>query len=935
MVEYVDPNVNKELLYSLINNGGNGDLPSNSPYKMIFETILESTNSLELNLRSSLALTNPILATTKEELFTNLSDRDEQYLFSTPAKSIFTLRIPLKQIMDLGIHDEVNDIRSITLPKNSSIEVDNITFTLLYNVTIDITNQSGLVPYVNYDVDDTTIIYGEEGSGDASIIVDASNEEWVIFNVQFAQLSVDQYLSNSIVGTKYDTTFNIKDTYFNSILERKVNGEWVTVPKYYVDNTFDLSIPSAYLRINDNSIRYTIPKNFVDTTLNGSFRTTIYTTKGKIRMKMSNYRQSDFKFIINTNVSTNQEAVSAGLTIIISNTSIIDGGTLPTSFENLKARIINRATSRIDIPITSKQLLEVIRREGMVGELVEDSLYNRIYLAKQETYSIEKDSSFFTTFLNTVKMNEYFDPQDTINISPTFIEYKPFTVFKKDGGFVTPITKTELEYIKSLTRKEIVNTLNGDNNYFISLYTNIVKINEDTIESKVYEEQNPYFDNLSITNRNTSSLIKCSITDREISRDNNDLTFIFRIAGNDAYGEIKDKVKIQITMNTDGGTINNTTEYVVDDDDEYYKVTLTLAPYIKDEKLIVTNGKVSAINRQIDLVTDIKAYIYVLDSNTYNNSTIQSKNYMDTSLIYSDVPIDNLIGLTKEHGEVTLVKELEHLWRPASVNTLSKIYQRHQVDTPLRYTEDVYEIDGRTNSIYFIEDSNNDGICDGLSTNKLHSIGDIVYDDLNDMVYKHKIGDIFLDDDGEPIETNDVNYTVDLNVLMVDYKYLVINNPLFNEYKENLKGLLNVILTQKMVDINSKTMDNTKIYFKPKNTLGDVFTTDGISYDSLIKPTVVIYYDKNVVSVEDEVLLNVSIGNIFRKYLTKKYFNLKSIEDEISKSIGNSIAVDITDFTNDNLRVFSTTTENSFYMNTVLGVDGIMNYDITIMRRYV
>jgi len=934
---YIDPYRYKDALYDKLNNdsGSNSELAVSSPYKMLFESINESMFGLDTVIKSNLALTNPILASTREELFAHLSDRDEQYLFSTPAKTTFTLRIPLKNVLDAGIYIPSRDVYTLTIPKNSYILVDNISFTLLYPITIEIANHDGFIPYVNYDITDDTIVYGEEGYGEASIVVDSSNEEWVVFNTQFAQLSVAQYLSNAIVGNPYDAEFNLHDTYFYSTMELKVNGLWTKIEKHYVDNLFELDKPSCLIKIGDDTVRYTIPQNFIDGGLNGSIRTTVYETVGKIRMSMRGYTPDDFKFFINSNAGTKYESASQGLTILVSNTSVIDGGTLPVSFRNLKARIINRATSRIDVPITIKHLNEVIRREGMVGELVEDSLYARLFLAKQETWDNKKDNAFPVAFMNTISMQLYHDPQSTIHISEDYLEFKPNTIFKQDGELVIPITKTDRDILFSLSRRDLIKEVNNTK-YFTNIYTSIIRNSNDTTEAKIYEEHKPSFKKLRITNRNIFSPIKCGITTKEVKRVGDVLNIRFKLAGNIDFKEIKEQVIIQLTMRTLDGTINHTSAYFPDDDVGYYEINISIASYIKDEKLLVTNGLSSNIDRKIDLTNDFNIFIYTLNPNTFISSSIEARSYIDADDIKTTANTSNLLGLTKEHGVFEIVKELENVWRNASVNTLTTTYQKHTIDVPMRYETDIYEIDPRTGSTYFIYDTDNDGTCDTLKRNKLHNIGDIVLDEQGEIVYKYKIGDVKTDISGSPLKTNDVNYTVVTDSIMIDAKYTILSNILFETYLKEQKNLLDVIIEDKMRDINAKVLDNTRVLFKPKNSITKVLSTDELSYDSLVKPKIVIYYNKDIIYPEiDDDALNIMIGGVLRKYLSKRFFTLKEIEDEINSNMNDVVAIDIIDFTEDKRKAFNLTTKNSFYLDTVLLNSGKMLYDLSIISKYI
>lgn len=929
MATYIDPSRYSEELINEIQ--GTGLLPSNSPYKLLVDAVVSNMSELDQSFVSN--STDAFLASTREELFRHLSDKDEPYLFSTPANSVFTISVPLNDVLNNGIKGTDGRSWSITIPKYSSVLIDEVHFSLMYNVTLDVVERSDYVPYVSYDIYEDTIL-NKKGTGEVILFTDTNNVRWISFKVELLQVKIEKYEVLPSIGDKVSVDFDVEDTYFSSDLLTLKDGVYIKMNKHYVSNTFDVNSPTVYINIGDNTVRYELPQIFVDNGYSGNMLVTMLSTKGKIIMDMSKYAQEDFKFILGS-TSNQLEASSRDVNILVSNVSIINGGTLPTKFNNMKSRIINRATSRMETPITQKQLDETARREGLIGEITSDTLFNRTYVVKKDIFLPDDNNAFPTAFINKINIDFYYDLQETISISESYIEIKSGTLFRQNGEVVKPLTLSEVTSLNNKSPKELINYLSDNTDrIFQTTYTTLISIKDEDVSTLVIDEDSPNLKEFIIVNSNKSITVKGSIDLFKVSKAGNVVTLDFKVNGNISYSDIMYDTYIQMKLPTVDGFISLTAQF--NPTTELYSIQVNNSGFISGGNIFISNGIATGVSRELPIVReDVEILLYSLNEDLFNNSGVSGLGYLVSGEIVNNIDTTKAVGIARNNGNLFFAESLDFLWNKTSVTRFKDDYVRHTVDIPKLYEEDVYEIDPRTGSTYFINDTNNDGICDSLTRNKLHSIGDNFLDSSNAIVYKYRVGDLVLGLDGKPINSDRVNYTISSDLLMTEYQYLATNVKALVKHTNDISSIIKEASNVITKGINDRTLDNTQVLFKPKNSVSRVETTDGVLYDSHIVPKVTLYFDKDITSSSiDKQNLNIVIGNIIRQYIIKKRFELDDIERAISKKLNNT-KVNIEEFTSDNSRVFSLKPINYFNLGVDLRVSGELLYNIELSIRYI
>ena len=187
-------------------------------------------------------------------------------------------------------------------------------------------------------------------------------------------------------------------------------------------------------------------------------------------------------------------------------------------------------------------------------------------------------------------------------------------------------------------------------------------------------------------------------------------------------------------------------------------------------------------------------------------------------------PIDNKLGrfmlppdtkaIVNEKLKLIMGYDLDSLWKRCRTMTGSEAYEKYQTDEFATYEQDILDTDPITGTnIVFVN---------GKPTYKIkHRKGDIIYDKNNKPVYKHRKGDTkFVA--GLPVLENGRKIVVQLDIMLVEWVYYIADHPVIQDYRRDMIDIYVDWITDSLNTINEKVLEQTKIFFYPRATLGSV-----------------------------------------------------------------------------------------------------------------
>ena len=889
-----------------ITNGEVDVVDPTNPFVFLLESSSVNTAVAITENLNNLRKQYPSLAQTEEDLYLHMSDKDFINRFAVPSETDFTVVIQVNDMYSKMVYDSVNKCGKLTIPRDTEFTIDDNVFTLQY--PIDIKRFDNGIVQVNYD----TTVSSPLSTLSSNIIDyvvrrDGNNLDWMFFKIPVAQFVIQTTYFPVQLSSIFSYNINFNDQfYFARVFYRNTGTSnlWQEMIVTHTDQVFDPFSPTAVLKVYTSSIlNISIPKiYFTSGLVSGDVRVDIYTTKGELTINLSNFKMSSFgtrlKAIDETRDLNDYTAALVNATYYTYSDQLVSGGTNGIDFETLRQRVIFNSVGDRQLPITNNQLEAYVANKGF--DLVKniDVITNRIFLATQKlpkpinTKLLTSANIGIGTLVTNVGYLSSVDKVALNNDRQTILSNN---LFKNTNGILKLLTAAERNAIEALPRSEFLSRVNS-NDYLYNPFYYVLDNSTSEFEVRAYNLDYPLASNLSFMTQNQSLQLPVNTGSYVLEKVSAGYKLTVVTKSGNYYKQLEDNlVGLQLSYlpvgESDYAYINGTFLGLNGSEERVYEFLLeTDYDLDKQNSLSITNSRMFSnenIRNWISLTVDINLF------------------YTTISLTDTYVPdeSDALLGkfmlpatsacVTHEILTLELGANLSNLWSRSRSFATGMDYERYVDDVPMLYEQIVYDVDPSTNSIFSI-DTNGE-----LVYHILHNLGDPVLDEQGSPVLKHRKGDVVTDNAGLPIVVTSLSVDKEVDMLFVDGKYYFATDVSFVNYKAEVAAVLDTWITNDIVAIQDLLLEQTKIYFYPKTTIGMVKVyTDNNQEDMVASEqslTVSLYVNKTVYNDIDirTMMKNYAIKTI-DSFINNSVINITEIETTLKTNYGESVkAVDI------------------------------------------
>lgn len=177
----------------------------------------------------------------------------------------------------------------------------------------------------------------------------------------------------------------------------------------------------------------------------------------------------------------------------------------------------------------------------------------------------------------------------------------------------------------------------------------------------------------------------------------------------------------------------------------------------------------------------------------------------------------SFVGFSADKIEYHLGDRLDKFWSNGIVTQGEVEYERHEVDVPRVYRNDVYDTDSY--GIFIVEEDN---------LKILHHAGDPVLDEKGNPLLLARKGDVVINDDGTPKIKLARRIKRQLDLFMLDGVYYFATDDNDITYRNRIGAIVRDYIVDDLKDIGNRLLENTNLYFYPKRTMGEaVLIIDG------------------------------------------------------------------------------------------------------------
>ena len=901
----VNPNNIQRAVYEMLDEITDGDMQITDPTSPFVDLMVTSSILTDAAINSSIVNTRrryPALAQTEDELFLHMSDNDFLGIYATCARDKFSLMFSRAELLSKLVEDPDTGIRKLVIPRNTKIKVADLVFSLQYPIEIRQMLHGGLS--VVYDVSKTSPLQ----------TISNNVVEW-----QYSEDRSDIYLWLTFDMFQFDVTsaqssvsasnqFKMEMSYSNKYLYARVyhlnlDGTWSELRTTHTEQVFDVSTPTAVLRVNQNKkvLTVTLPQIFTTTgLLSRKIRVDLYTTNGAISIDLANYGFDSFVAewvtIDDNDSSVYTDPLSSLTKVVAFSQANVNGGTDPITFEKLRERVINNSVGDINIPITNSNLQAAIESEFDIVKNV-DVLTNRIFLATKDIPAPSDLSTSSGIGATISPVRETISSMSNLHgavINNDRATIKSMSLFKRINGVVTHCTSAEYDRVNGLPVDEKALEITG-NQYLFNPYYYVLDASSLEFDLRTYDLDRPSVVSKVFVQENDTTLLQVSSQEYWVEQTSTGYRLVVKTSSDEGFRQLDDQdIVVQLSYIPSG---ENSRAYLNgyliekdDTDERYYGFDLdTNYDLDKEHNIQLTKFKMFDTSDKIlpcSLTTDFDIFYTTTSSvgNQFANSEIDSK--LGMFLLETGV-----VGVAHERLTIRLGYNLDNLWKRSRTITTEKIYETYALDVAAYYTKNIYEINPETGGIVFIVN----GVPE---TRLLHAEGDPILDISGNPVILHHKGDVILDANQNPIEVASRKLAREVEILMLDGAYLFATTQSVASYVNSTISNLTDWIMDGLQDIEDRLLEKTSIFFYPKVRLGNIAATiDGggltvVRADQSFTVTLTI---SEAVSKDNALkdILAIRTREVIVYSLARQTFSITEIENNLKTVYGDNV-IDVT-----------------------------------------
>ena len=874
---------------------------ASSPAVMLLEmSAVQSANAVQ----ESIALYRkqyPQLAMNMEQLYPHMCDEDYLNRFASPSNpTTIGFALQLNDFIREAVYDESEEAYKVIVPRDTSIVVDKVSFMTLYPIVIR--RYSNGLFQVTYDADifnpffglNQTIIDHTEATG-------TNLEKWIIFTVNVLQVACSTTYATIDKSYNFKKNVSYSDYFYYARVFYKNNNtgnNWVEISTSHTDQVFDPTKPTALLQVLETSVDVRIPVIYTTTgKVSGEVRVDLYTTKGPLSLNLGNYRQDNYVVDMKTiddirDTSVYSEAMK-NISFYVFSREIINSGEAPVSFEALRERVIFNALGEQVLPITSVQIdiagidsgFEIVRNV--------DTITNRIFLAtkKLPTPSIKKlvtpANVGIVTFVSDLeKLSSHY--KAVVNGDRTTLLSK--AICKLTNGIASLLSKSETDALLELSQTALVEEINSGQ-YFYTPFHYVLDAGGEEFELRPYALDAPYAKDQNFVRQNKSLQLVVNTSTYELKKMTSGYSLFIKTKSSNHYKNLQDsEVAVQLAFNPKGESsyayINGTLSSKTADNERIFRFDIATNYDIDGSDLLcITNAQVNGVSNYqayIDLETEFNII------HSTNQPTVTFVADKTDTLVGKFLLGSEFVGNTHEKLTLHFGDSLKYLWKRSRSFSNTVTYRTYDADIPLLYEEDIFDKDPVTGASFSVVNGE-------VVYRYQHRRGDPVLDTLGNPVYKFKKGDVFLDENENPVADISSSPGRELDILVVDAKYFYADDVANKNYRSEIESTLTSWIINDVSSLQGKLLDQSKIFFYPKTTLGTIQVVADNKFTDYIdaeQSFVVELYVKSIVYNNDVLREDLKRWTIeaLDGYISRSVINMTEVRSILKSVYGDSVS---------------------------------------------
>ncbi len=773
----------------------------------------------------------PLLATTNEDLFDHMTDRDFVDMFASPSRATFNIYLSKSEVIENSVQIGQSKSRKLTIPKHTQITVNGIVFTLQHPINFMVKSHGGLD--IIYDLSKKSPLHALTGNkiNWRVITVPGFNDsgdriEYIELELELLQMSAATTYETVSAARVLKKTITFNDMYLATRAYYKNQfNVWVEMRTTHSDQTFDSSDPTLLLKVVDNTLTYELPHVYMLTDLVGrELRLDIYTTKGPINMDLSELDGTMYGMVFKDLDNDDNGLYTAPMSTLrsfdIRSTDITSGGRIAPTFEERRKRVLENNIGANVLPVTEDQMQNVLSTLGFDATVVRDDMLSLTFLA---TRSLPRNSSGMTLSGIESTTMTYRGSVATLSEIPTTrtkgdrVTLLPETLYSNRDGRLEVVTVEEVDALLALSNEAFVNRINSGS-FLWSPFHYVIDGSDNSIASRIYSFTDPKVDVTSYIGSNeTVGLSIMASTTRTIKYVNNKYVLTIVSDSSSGWKDLPDDIVfVQLAFipqkESSHAYLNGTLKGKSENGERIYEFVIDTSWDITSDHVMellgfrMKSGTDSGLYSNLD-----QEFALIWSVAGYRQPGIEPS-FIDGFLGTHLLPA-NPIAVYMEEITLKLGDVLDGLWNRSRAVLGDKEPRRYTEDVHLIRKSNIYEVDPQTGRPIIIETN-------GVRSLKLiHAAGTPVINEdtgLPEVLFTK--GSIMFEN-GEPLYESDRYTQAWFDLVLFDAKYRYVTYSHDTKYLDYIPRTIVDWVTETLEGVRKLVLPNAQLFFQPKDTL--------------------------------------------------------------------------------------------------------------------
>ena len=800
--------------------------PTN-PFTFLLEAASTSASAAALKIQAAMRRVYPTMALNESEVYDHMSDVDYIGRFGAPARAEFVMLLARDEIYARAVETEAENVRQLTIPRNTFFTVAQTVFTMQYPIDMRIMGHEGL--NIVYDTSQPSPLQKLETNQVEWSELEIGGTRYIRLVIPAYQFEITAFPNKLNNAGSFQKTYPLTGNFYHArAYYTDVNGTRREMLTTHSEQVFNPLTPTLLLRLNGRQLTATIPTIYLTTgQLTSEMILEVYTTDGPISLPLTSYSANSFTAKYVDRQREGLDRWSAPMAVF-SNYSILansdaDGGTAQISFEELRERVINSAMGNPDEPITPSQLSTKIAERGYKQVLEIDRVTERQIQATRLLPTPE-DGTLISGAGATMQalvasMKDLASFGYAVSDNGDRLTILPDALFSYSNGKIAPVPEATIEMLRALPVDVRARRIN-ESQFLYSPFHYVLDQTEGRFDLRPYYLDTPSINYKSFVAENETTGIAIAVDEVELTRIDGGYAVVVTCKSGDDWKMLEDEnahcqLSFRPSAERDFAFQNGRLVGINANMERVYSFFLGTEFDLDATDALFLNTfqmyEQEARNHGTALVNDF----YITFAATGLVSETLRTSEIDTTLGKYILPQDTL-GLVRESINIRLGYSLAYLWAASRSIAGSEDYARYAADVMWTYEEDVFRRDPVTGTPVM-------EIIDGeLVYYYDHRKGDPILDADGNQLVRFKAGEVQVDGNGDPISISSRKMLRQCSMFLIDGAYWFADDNATVTYRDSIAPTVVTWLEQDLAPLNALALENTTIFFFTQSTIGSV-----------------------------------------------------------------------------------------------------------------